>query len=271
LDFPVDDFVDVGFDLSSNQKLKKLVVIFSTERSGSTYLCDLINNAGVCLPHEYFQPYNYMPLLASRWGSLEGKSINIEKYCEALIKYRTSTNGVLGINLHGSHIYLFEQAKQYFGNVEVEYFFLKREDIIAQAVSYEIALQNSAWSSGYNLTKNEIEYNFDSILKRLRWLEFDLLKIEAFCKKEKIFPQLINFKELVSDVSGHMLKLFNIHYRDEQPRLKKQSTDVNTNWIKRFCDDLDISQERPLNYIIQHKLSFWARLKGKLYRIIKYR
>jgi LPS sulfotransferase NodH len=269
LNFPVDDFVDVGFDLPSNQKLKKLLIIFSTERSGSTYFCDLINRAGICLPHEYFQPYNYMPLLADRWGALEGEKINIKEYCQALIKYRTSANGILGLNLHGSHIYLFEQARQHFGDVDVEYFFLKRDDIVEQAVSYEIAFQNSAWSSEYGLAKNTLKYDFDSIMKRLWWLEFDLLKINVFCKRQEILPSVINFKELITDVSSHMSRLFDVRYSDVGRSFKKQSTDINKDWVKQFCHGLDLSLERPLNYTILNELSFWKKIKKRLSKIAK--
>ncbi len=269
LDFPEDDFVDARFDQPFNNKLKKLIVVFSTERSGSTFLCDLMYRAGVCLPHEYFQPYNYMPLFAERWGALDGGKISIKSYCQSLIKNRTSADGVLGLNLHGSHIYLFEQARKYFGNPKVEYYFLKRSNIISQAISYEIAFQTQAWSSEYRKSKIELVYNFEMIMEKLLWLEFDLLKIDVYCKKNALCPNVIYFNELVKDTSGYMLKQFNVEFNEVEQGLKKQSTAINKFWLQRFSNEFDLSQELPPKHIAQSQLSLPDRFIRKLSKVIR--
>ena len=106
---PEDDFADGQFDRDVGTPPRTLLLILSTPRSGSTLACDLLHQAGVCTAHEYFQPYQIRPAMMRRWGLTEEDDAG---YCAALARYRTSPNGVLGINLHLHHLKYFERARQ---------------------------------------------------------------------------------------------------------------------------------------------------------------
>ena len=108
--YPTEEFICKKYDRASKDKLRTIILLLSTPRSGSTLLCDLIYKSIGVLGHEYFQPHGYIQELARRWDVLEDGSIDVSKFIESLIYYR-SKNGILCINLHGSHIKLFMKFK----------------------------------------------------------------------------------------------------------------------------------------------------------------
>lgn len=258
---PDNDFANSKFDSdSSDLPLRKLIVLFSTERSGSTLLCDLLYKNELCLMHEYFQPYRYMPILAKRWNAIDNNSIKIDKYLISLLRNRVSRTGILGLNLHGSHIYLFEQAMSFFQDVEVEYFVLKREDVLSQAVSYEIASQTQAWSSEFSKDSDSPDYNYDSILNKIRRIEFDNLKINVFSKKYNLIPKVIYFEDLIRHKQKIIKENFGIDLVKHDASLIKQSNEINKSWIEMFIRDFDIQQEKP-GFIDKRLSSLNMRIK----------
>lgn len=74
---PESDFVSAYYDRDYSETTTKVLIIFSTPRSGSTLLCDMIYEARGPLAHEYFQPYQYMPILSRRWGALHDGKVNM--------------------------------------------------------------------------------------------------------------------------------------------------------------------------------------------------
>jgi LPS sulfotransferase NodH len=112
---PADDFVSAKYDVMKISRLDKVLILLSTPRSGSTLLSDILRSNEVCLPHEYFQPYQYMPILADRWSAIGKDNIlDGRQYIQSLTRCRTFVGGWLGINLHESHIHIYERLRTYF-------------------------------------------------------------------------------------------------------------------------------------------------------------
>ena len=144
--YPPEEFICKKYDRASRDKLKSIILLLSTPRSGSTLLCDLVNKSIGVLGHEYFQPHGYIQALATRWGVLEDGYIEMRKFIESLIYYR-SNNGILCINLHGSHIKLFMRFLKFIPSCEFKFVHLKRKSVIPQAVSYMFREKTGQWSS----------------------------------------------------------------------------------------------------------------------------
>ena len=73
---PKQDLVDAQFDLDENNLTENILVIFSTPRCGSSYLCNLLRTNSLCIPHEYFQLEQYLPILSKRWGCTSDRLID---------------------------------------------------------------------------------------------------------------------------------------------------------------------------------------------------
>src|ERR1700761_3134250 len=140
----------------------KKLFIFSTPRSGSYLLCRYLINAGLGIPHEYFNPVN-MRQIAPRFGlgaAIEGlkwrprspmdrlpfakaartaETKFLEKYAAALVPRRCQ-QGVFAAKLNfGQYTKVLDNPvgwKLLSGGVFVH---LYREDLLGQAVSTNIA------------------------------------------------------------------------------------------------------------------------------------
>lgn len=238
-EIPEGDFVSKNYDNAPDQStpVKHLLIILSTQRSGSTYLCDLLRQQNICNAHEYFQPYQYLQYLAYRWNCIEGNSINKFKYVSQLVKHRVSSTGVLGINLHGKHLKEFESFKEHFdSSLEVSYVYLRRQDEISQAVSYEIADQTGKWSNFFT-SSHKPDYSFPNILKKLERIRVQNSIILAYLIKEKIKYTLLNYEDIISsdEITINEFKISTSE--NKSTTIKKQSDSINAEWKNRFSID----------------------------------
>ena len=156
---PSHDFSCASFDNAHfhNEPLKILYILVSTPRCGSTALCAEIYRQTGLVVHEYLQPSEYLPALASRMGAIESAEfrqgstqvISLSKYLDELIK-RRAVNGVLGVCCHASHLVylnaLVKRAKQINPSLTVQQDHLSRRNRFKQATSYAIALKTRIWS-----------------------------------------------------------------------------------------------------------------------------
>lgn len=241
---PDNDFVNRKYDYHKETELKSLVFILSTPRSGSTFLCDILHQNDICLPHEYFQPSQYLPYLAQRWGCISHGKLDWKCYVNQLLKHRVAENGCLGINLHGSHIAAYEIAEKYFPDVQKHYVHLTRRDKVSQAVSYEIASQTSCWSSSFTSAAPS-KYSYDGILDRLHRIDKQNLLISAYLRTRGKYSEIV-YEDLIS-AGTTVLREFPFIDSDIDlvgtANLRKQGGNLNSQWRERFLSEF---QERTL-------------------------
>ena len=236
---PNQDFIDEQFDSQTGVELTDVMVILSTPRSGSTFLSDLIFKNEICLPHEYFQPFEYLPILAKRWNCIKNGKLDKKKYLDNLIKFRTSEKGWLGINLHGEHLQEFSQYRKLLPDVNYHYVYVFRENCILQAISYEMAMQTRKWSSHFDSTDQPF-YNFHGIKRRLNILNHQNNLIMAFLSTNNIEFKSITFEKMISNpepvLKGIVPKNFH-NILNIETELKKQSSNLNKDWSKIFSKE----------------------------------
>lgn len=235
---PPEDFVDSCFDNEIAKDPTDILIILSTPRSGSTMLCDLLYKNDFCLAHEYFQPYEYLPILSDRWGCLQNGVLNKKLYVESLSRFRTFKNEWLGINLHGEHLSYYLLMDEFFSGIRKHYVHLIRKDTIAQAVSFEIARQTGQWSSKFK-THGECHYSYDGILQCLENIQRQNLLINAYLKAKNLVCQTIFYEDLLQDPDGVLRRMPCVppgHELETQPELARQAGSRNTEWTKLFSE-----------------------------------
>lgn len=236
---PVEDFIDSKYDYVDKSELTDVLIIFSTPRSGSTFLCDLIYKNSICIPHEYFQFYDYLPLLAERWDCIEKGIINKNKFINSLIQSRTAPSGWLGLNLHGEHLLTFSKFEGLFPNVNFHYVHVIREDSLSQAVSYEIALQTGKWSSNFS-SHSEANYNFSAIKQKLERIHQQNDLIKSYIKLNRLNCTTVYYEDLVNEPKAILKNLLPAYiYKDlvVESNLKRQSSSMNEEWILQFSKE----------------------------------
>jgi len=117
-------------------------VICSTQRSGSFLLCRLLVNAGLGVPHEYFQQ-GHMQRLCTRWRT--GR-ITVADYISLLRARRQSRNGCFGIKIHWNEFApIAQEAGDHLFTPETTVFHLVRRDLLAQAASLCRSTATGVW------------------------------------------------------------------------------------------------------------------------------
>ncbi|GGP61036.1 hypothetical protein GCM10009409_28660 [Shewanella saliphila] len=199
-------------------------------------ICDLLYKFGFCLAHEYFQPYQYLPILANRWGCLKEDLLDKEKFINQLIRFRTLKSGWLGINLHGSHLPIYYNFKEYFPSSKKIFIRIRRRNVIAQAVSYEIASQTEKWSSKFKTDVTPV-YSFDKIKSKIKAIKQQEIITDVFVSSlnenviEIVYEDFITnpSEVLYSVIPEELLKKVIV-----EPSIKKQSSNLNKLWIDQF-------------------------------------
>lgn len=263
---PSEDFISEQYDVDCNVSATDALVILSSERSGSTMLSGLLYKNKSCLAHEYFQPYDYIPILAERWSCLDHDVLDKEAYVKNLLRFRTYSNGWLGINIHGGHLRHFLSIYKYFSGLRMHYVHLVRRDIISQAVSFEIAAQTGQWTSDFNI-QGDPDYNYDGIRGKLERIQCQNALIRAFLTTCNASCQTIAYEDLVQE-PGKILRTMPCITRDQpleiESGLRKQSAKRNKEWMQRFATEYLERSDRPEPKVDVTSESRLKRLLGKV-------
>ena len=234
---PEHDFVGARYDQDVSHPTTSLLIILSTPRCGSTLLCDLLLRNDVCIAHEYFQPYQYMPILAERWQTSVERD-DLSDYVARLRQYRTLPNGCLGINLHAEHLPIYLSAERQLDGLDTCYIHILRRDQIAQAVSFHIAMQTKQWSSQFERLA-EPSYDYSAIREKLNSVSDGNQLIGAFLKARGVHATTIYYEDLVASPAQQLERLpFSIaDVGIDRANLQRQTDQTNKGFVERFSRD----------------------------------
>jgi len=244
---PVDDFSDRQFDLDCAVAPRDLLVLCSTPRSGSTFLCDLLYRNRLCVCHEYFQNFQYMPVLAHRWGVDLESDPDLAGYSSQLRRYRTAPTGWLGINIHAAHLSSYRRALGSFADLRVHYVHLVRDDVLSQAVSYYIASRSGQWTERF-ASSGTCPYDFGGIDRCLERILRGNAILRAFFVVENVKPIEIQYERMVEDPAEALRQLPCVpdDFSFVPALLERQRSDQKKAYLERFSAEiLDRGMVRP--------------------------
>ncbi|WP_282026229.1 Stf0 family sulfotransferase [Limimaricola cinnabarinus] len=259
---PRNDYIDAKYDMRTEVACRDSYILLSTPRSGSTMVCAFLHNNSYGIPHEYFQPGQYMKILSRRWNisrlNKRGLPVDMVEYGSSLLKYRTDRNGVFGCNIHGSHLEYFLDSgigERLRPKVNV----LVRDDVVSQAVSYSIASQSSAWSSHYKSKASPL-YSFQNIMRKLSSIVYQNELIYSRFKDEGI-SNLIIYEDIKDNAPSELGRSFGIKHNGSNLTIDRQIDTRKDEFKKRFILDAKRfgSAEMYNNFLSQQ-----ARLIDKL-------
>lgn len=249
-----------AWDLSPPPALRRTYVVASTPRVGSTLLCRSLWDVGlVGAPKEYLNPMQLRDwevrlgtrLSALRHRPLSGAALalvgrlswhesHLQHHLERVMQRRTSATGWFGLKLHAHH------HRRWFGDGPmppllnpIHWIRVVREDRLAQAVSWERALQTGRWASHQRETSATPRYSRYRIERRLRAIERDELWWDAVLEQESVL--LITYEQLrrrraqaVREVLAHLNVPGAASLGVSDAALEKQADGVNATWVQRF-------------------------------------
>ncbi|WP_158541708.1 Stf0 family sulfotransferase [Pelagibacterium lacus] len=237
---PSTDFIDAQFDVSSPSPPRRFLAIISTPRSGSTLICDILQQMKLGIPHEYFQHAQYAKVCAARWNVpihfISRLPKNWQQYGNELINHRTTENGIFSLNAHATHLHSFLSSNLWKNN-NFEYIIIIRRDIISQAISYAIATQEMSWSSQYT-PRTIAKYSFFYILRKARELARQYEMILRF--SNSITYKVMVYEDFAGDPSDSVSTTLGISFSNvSTPKLQKQVSSYKEDFSTRFWEDAD--------------------------------
>ncbi|WP_319462436.1 Stf0 family sulfotransferase [Micromonospora sp. RTP1Z1] len=227
--------------------------ICATPRTGSSLLCGLLASTGVAgRPEAYFRVPDE-PLWAGRWG-LEAGGWGYGDFVAAALAAGRTGNGAFGAKLMwgtldrvvaglatvhpelaGADDALLRRA---FGRTAFVY--LRRGDVLAQAVSWLRAEQTDLWYVGDAGANHEPpRYDPDGIDDLLRTIDAHNAAWEEWFARYDVRPHRVRYEDLAADPTGVARGTLDVLGLDLpadaviRPRHRRRADALNQEWIAR--------------------------------------
>ncbi|WP_446217768.1 Stf0 family sulfotransferase [Micromonospora sp. IBHARD004] len=251
--------------------------ICATPRTGSSLLLGLLESTGVAgRPQAYFRSPDE-PLWADRWqlSRTAGGGFDYADYVRAALAGGRTENGVFGAklmwgtldevvgklaarhpDLAGDQVALLNRA---FGRTR--FVLLRRDDVLAQAVSWLRAEQTGTWFVGGN---GEIggnagdgrppRFDPDQIRHFIGKIREHNAAWEAWFASWGIRPHVVRYEELDADMVATTHRILDFLGLDVPEgctitaRHQRQTDELNRLWIERYGAAMD--QSRPVVYLL---------------------
>jgi LPS sulfotransferase NodH len=237
--------------------------ICATPRTGSSLLLSLLESTGVAgRPQAYFRAPDE-PTWAERWEiprTADG-GFDYADYVRAALTAGRTDNGVFGAKLmFGTH----EEVVEKLGTVYPElrgddlalltkafgrtrFVYLRRDDVLAQAVSWLRAEQTGVWFVDVNgqtddstVTGQAPTYDAEGVRHYIETINEHNAGWEAWFAAWGIQPLVLRYEELDADQVGttrRVLDFLGLSVPDGHTitaRLRRQADELNREWIERY-------------------------------------
>jgi trehalose 2-sulfotransferase len=193
-----------------NQKPQQSYAILTTPRSGSTYLCDLLNSTAIA-----GHPMEHLRLATQELA--RHCNFNYLKLLDNLMEYRTTSNGVFGTKLISHFLFELQRAKPDHKNLwqSIEQFILLiRKDKVAQAVSLVLAQKTEVWHLHSDDKKNSYQAQLDSLKidrsllndveQKVLFIEQQEARLKKTLANHQIQPLVVVYEDILADAPGQI-------------------------------------------------------------------
>jgi trehalose 2-sulfotransferase len=239
-------------------------LICATPRTGSSLLCGLLESTGVAgRPESYFRQPDEQSW-AARWGiiSPSGGASGYADYVQAALATGRTENGVFGArimwgtmgevvdnlaavhpDLAGADAGLLNRA---FGHTR--FIYLRRGDVLAQAVSWLRAEQTSVWfepeRAEHEEPEQEPRFDFDGIHELVQLVDAHNAAWQGWFASVGARPHLVRYEDLDADPVGAVrgvLDFLGLELpagREIVAQHRRLADRLNAQWINRYLAEV---------------------------------
>ncbi len=213
----------------------RTIFLCFTNRCGSAYLASLLSATGR-LPRAG-EPFNH-PFVINR--SAKQQLDSFAGYCRQFA--RGNAKGGIAAAKVGCR-QLFMLAKWgYPGGLfaDPRFIFVTRDDLLDQAISFSIADQTRAWTSGDKPVTDSPEYSREDIANRINGISGENALFERFFALNGIRPLRVSYEAMTANPErtlarvAKFLDLPTLELNLEKVSLSKQGDATNREWRSRF-------------------------------------
>ncbi|MGI3212814.1 Stf0 family sulfotransferase [Roseovarius tibetensis] len=219
----------------------KTVLIASTPRCGSHMLGHALGETGhVGVPYEYCNPGNLV-----EWHRRLGTTTTDEAL-QQLMYRRTTPNGVFSVKAHFSHTAQFGTPADLLARFpHAKVVFIRRADVLRQAISYAVARQTGVWITGQQATSDRVCYDADLISACLDDIALQNARWASYFKRAGIETCDVFYEAMARDLGGtirSIAEFADILLPEEslvtEAPIQRQGQETRTEaWIERYTAD----------------------------------
>ena len=220
----------------------KTVIVAAETRSGSNYLCALMEKTGkLGNPQEYFSPHIVID-----------HAVTIAEQYRVALEQGMTANGILSIKLFAHHLDRIHKKKYRFSELFPTkiWIWLRRRDLLAQAISRTIALQTRSWHGKMD-SECMPSYSRKAIMRSLRYIIIAEARWKIFFIRNNIQPLVLWYEDLIIDPADTIMQISSFIGVEMKPleintsvHTSIQRTDINEEWKNRF-----ISEATSVDYL----------------------
>lgn len=251
-------------DDTPQHTLKSAYVICCTPRSGSYLLAFTLEQQGLGIPREYFNPSNreLNRYLSHHLGQdIEHRPHYLkegtlfDQLQDIVQQQRCSQNGIFGTKLFGGDMGYNPERMQRFQNrmtVPTKYIVLRRSDLVAKAISVHFAMENNQWfeERGKTLDNEQVQYDYAKIKRYLTAMKVAHDFWDAYFPEEGNNVLIVNYSDLATDFRN-TIKRINTFLGFEgldipAPPIQKQTHPLKESFRKLFLTEYkaELKQQR---------------------------
>lgn len=196
-----------------NQKPKISYAILTTPRSGSTYLCDLLDSTAIA-----GHPSEHLRLATQELT--RHCSFNCLKLLHNLMEYRTTSNSVFGTKLISHFLFELQRAKpdfeQIFQSID-QFILLIRKDKLAQAISLVLAQKTEVWHLHSDAKKTSYQSQLESIKiddnllndveQKVIFIEQQEERLKKILANYQIEPLIVIYEDLLDNAPAQINRI----------------------------------------------------------------
>ena len=245
-------------------KPQKSYAILTTPRSGSTYLCNLLDSTGIA-----GYPTEHLRLAAQELAS--NCNFDYLRLLDNLMQYRQTSNGVFGTKLISHFLFQLRQTKydfkQIFQPID-RFILLSRASKVAQAVSLVVAQKTEVWHLTQNNSQGQTsDLSYKSKLANIEIDDHLLAEVEQ--KRQFLIEQEARLNNILA---RNNIQPLQIVYEDIVENPQKQ-IDLILNFLeisppqnRPIVIESQVKKKCPLSY--HKKLSLPLNKEKKPYEAV---
>lgn len=225
-----------AYDFPAFMGLPKTYLLATTPRCGSHFLGHLLRNTGqLGSPLEYFSRGRI-----ADWAERLDTQ-DLPQLFRQILRIRTSPNGWFGVKAHWPQFARILRHPELMDLLNFQqHVYMTRRDRVAQAVSWVIAQQTSAWIS-FQAPRAEPTYSSSAIANALQAIHAEHAEWSRFYEQHGIEPLNMVYEDVVKEPAEAVSSVLRFCGLQPAHSLRpgvieplRQATELNAVWVERF-------------------------------------
>lgn len=229
-------------------------LLCGTPRTGSTLLCSLLTSTGVAgRPESYFREPDQHEW-AERFGVpvANDGSFDHRAFTAGVLRAGTTPNGVFAARIMWGTMGLVVEGLDEdkpglrdldvlvgaFGPLQLVY--LRRDDVVGQAVSWARAEQTGYWHHGDLTASDEPRFDLDQVNGLVSTIHDHNAAWNTWFAAQDVNPLVVTYEDLVADARDAVNQILRSvgespppGWRPASPH-RRQANEVNADWLRRY-------------------------------------